>query len=156
MKNKKFIKRKDAVAGVIEALLLVALVSIVISTIQLVYIPQTMEQREAEHMDDVENQFSYLKSVIDLQSLVKENVPISSPITLGSRELPYFVTAKAFGQLDIIYGGSTDSKIMTDSSADIPLTSIKYEAFNSYFVDQTYILEGEIISLQVFFYFRGR
>ena len=145
LKNKKFIKRKDAVAGVIEALLLVALVSIVISTIQLVYIPQTMEQRESDHMDDVANQFSYLKSVIDLQSLVKENVPISSPITLGSRELPYFVTAKAFGQLDIIYGGSTDSKIMTDSSADIPLTSIKYEAFNSYFVDQTYILEGGCI-----------
>ena len=144
MKNKRFIKRKDAVAGVIEALLLVALASIVISTIQLVYIPQTMEQRESEHMDDVENQFSYLKSVIDLQSIVKENVPISSPITLGSRELPYFVTAKAFGQLEIIDEDSTDSRITMNfpTIPSIPLTSIKYEAFNSYFVDQTYVLEG--------------
>jgi competence protein ComGC len=79
MKNKKLIKRKDAVAGVIEALLLVALAAIIISTIQLVYIPQMMEQRESDHMDDVENQFSYLKSVIDLQSMVKEDVPISWP-----------------------------------------------------------------------------
>ena len=147
MKNKKLIKRKDAVAGVIEALLLVALVAIIISTIQLVYIPQMMEQRESDHMDDTENQFSYLKSVIDLQSMVKEDVPISSPIILGSRELPYFVTARAFGQLDIIDIDRTDSKIATDPwmgfpYANIPLTSIKYKAHNSYFVDQTYVLEG--------------
>jgi hypothetical protein len=147
MKNKKLTKRKDAVAGVIEALLLVALVAIIISTIQLVYIPQMMEQRESDHMDDAENQFSYLKSVIDLQSIVKEDVPISSPITLGSRELPYFVTARAFGQLDIIDIDRTDSKIVTDPwmgfpYANIPLTSIKYKAHNSYFVDQTYVLEG--------------
>ena len=148
MKNKKFVKRKDAVAGVIEALLLVALASIIISTIQLVYIPQTMEQRESDHMDDVENQFSYLKSVIDLQSMVKEDVPISSPITLGSRELPYFVTAKAFGQLDIIDEDCAYSKININPpllglpSGNITLTSIKYEAYNSYFVDQTYVLEG--------------
>ncbi len=141
MKNKKLIKRKDAVAGVIEALLLVALVAIIISTIQLVYIPQMMEQRESDHMDDVENQFSYLKSVIDLQSMVKEDVPISSPITLGSRELPYFVTARAFGQLDIIDKDRTDAYILTDS-LNVSLTSIKYKAHNSYFIDQTYALEG--------------
>jgi len=141
MKNKKLIKRKDAVAGVIEALLLVALVAIIISTIQLVYIPQIMEQRESDHMDDAENQFSYLKSVIDLQSMVKEDVPISSPITLGSRELPYFVTARAFGQLDIIDKDRTDNYILTDF-LNVSLTSIKYEAHNSYFIDQTYALEG--------------
>ena len=141
MKNKKLIKRKDAVAGVIEALLLVALVAIIISTIQLVYIPQMMEQRESDHMDDAENQFSYLKSVIDLQSMVKEDVPISAPITLGSRELPYFVTARAFGQLDIIDEDRTDDYILTDS-LNVPLTSIKYKAHNSYFTDQTYALEG--------------
>ena len=92
-------------------------------------------------MDDVENQFSYLKSVMDLQSMVKEDVPISSPITLGSRELPYFVTARAFGQLDIIDKDRTDNYILTDS-LNVPLTSIKYKAHNSYFTDQTYALEG--------------
>jgi hypothetical protein len=137
-----FIKNRDAVAGVIEALLLVALVSIVLSTIQLVYIPQTMEQREADHMDEVENQFSFLKSVIDLQSMVGENVPISSPITLGSDELPYFVTARAFGQLDVIDESRTDSKITSNFLIGIPLTSICYEAFNSYYIDQFYVLEG--------------
>ena len=137
-----------AVAGVIEALLLVALAAIVLSTIQLVYIPEIMEQREVDHMDQVDNQFSYLKSVVDLQTSLTENVPISSPITLGSREMPYFVTARAFGQLDIIDG--TSSWIKTDfvSDGEIPLTSIRLDVMNSYFVDQLYALEGGAVFVQ--------
>ena len=145
MKNKNFIKNSNAVAGVIEALLLVALVAMVLSIIQLVYVPQVMEQREADHMDDVANQFSFLKAVIDLQSMTKKDVPISSPITLGSRELPYFVTARAFGELSIIDIYNDDYEIDVDNETEtkvFPLTLIKYQAYNSYFVDQTYVLEG--------------
>ena len=54
-KNKVF-KDNKAVAGVIEALLIVALVSIIISTIQLIYIPEIMKQKEYDHMEEVENQ----------------------------------------------------------------------------------------------------
>jgi len=140
MKNKNFIKENRAVAGVIEALLLVALVAVVLSTIQLVYIPQVMEQREAEHMDDVSNQFSYLKSMIDIQTSTRSDATMFSMITLGSRELPYFVTARAFGGLNIIE--DEDSNITWSGSFSIPLTSIKYDAYNSYYVDQTYVLEG--------------
>lgn len=132
----------QAVAGVIEALLLVALAAIVLSTIQLVYIPDIMEQREADHMDQVDNQFSYLKSVIDLQTALAKDVSISSPITLGSKELPYFVTARAFGQLDIIDGSSSWIKTDFISDGEIPLTSIRLDALNSYFIDQLYALEG--------------
>lgn len=146
MKNRNLSKERKAVAGVIEALLLVALVSIVISTIQLTYIPEIMEQREAEHMDDVENQFSFLKAVMDLQSMEKKDTPITSPVTLGSRELPYFVTARAFGELNIIGKDNNDYHITIDYGGKIfNLTSIKYEAYNSYFVDQIYALEGGCI-----------
>lgn len=140
MKLRILRKERQGVAGVIEALLLVALVAVIISTIQLVYIPEIMEQREADHMDDVENQFSDLKSIVDLQSVLQKDVPISSPITLGSRELPYFVTAKAFGELNII--DNTNSKIETDFVSGISLTSVKYQSMNSYYIDQTYVLEG--------------
>ncbi|RLF41214.1 MAG: hypothetical protein DRN12_03660 [Thermoplasmata archaeon] len=128
------------VAGVIEALLLVALVAVIISTIQLVYIPDIMEQKEADHMDDVENQFSDLKATIDLQIILQRDVPISSTITLGSKELPYFVTARTIGEIEII--GNTSSRIETDFISNIPLTSIKYQAINAYYIDQAYILEG--------------
>ncbi len=135
-----------AVAGVIEALLLVALVAVIISTVQLVYVPDIMQQREAEHMDEVENQFSYLKSVVDLQSMVEEDVPISSPLTLGSRELPYLVSVRAFGQVTII--DFTDNHIDLSFASDIPLTRIQYEGQNSYYLDQDFILEGGAVILR--------
>lgn len=141
MKLKKFVVKNNAVAGVIEALLLVALVAIVISTIQLIYVPQIMEQREAEHMDLVSNQFSTLKSMMDLQAITQSDAPITSMITLGSRELPYFITARAFGEISVQDPGEWDINI--DGGAFIyDLTSITYEAYNSYFVDQIYVLEG--------------
>jgi hypothetical protein len=144
-------KNQYAVAGVIEALLLVAMFSIILSTVQLIYIPDIMEQREVEHMDEVENQLSYLKSVIDLQSSMSGDVPISSPLTLGSRELPYFVTARAFGQLDIIDSDKsyiTFSPALNSGKYNISLTSIKYQAINSYYLDQYYIFEGSGLILK--------
>jgi hypothetical protein len=159
MKNKKFGTHTQAVAGVIEALLMVALVSVVISMIQLIYIPQVMEQKEAEHMDLISNQISTLKSMIDLQGITQSSAPISSMITLGSRDLPYFITAKAFGTLRT--DEDTSNKITMNPPPNpalpfkfslngntTPLTSIRYEADNSYFVDQTYILEGGALIVQ--------
>ena len=156
MQNKKFLRSDYAVAGVIEALLLVALVAIVISTIQLVYIPDIMEERESGHMDEILNQFSQLKSVIDIQSslgILKSDesltyTPMSSPITLGSSEIPYFITERAYGVLNVIGKEDTDGcriniqPAPTDFPSGVPLTSIKYDAENFYFVDQSYILEG--------------
>ena len=149
MGKKSLIKNNKAVAGVIEALLIVALVSIIISTIQLIYVPEIMKQREADHMEEIENQFSFLKAVIDIQSMEKKDVPITSTITLGSKELPYFVTARGFGELFIIGQDDSNFKINIDYGAKIiPLTSIKYEALNSYYVDQIYAIEGGCIILQ--------
>jgi len=146
MKNRKFGTHNQAVAGVIEALLMVALVSVVISMVQLIYIPQIMEQKEAEHMDLVSNQFSTLKSMIDLQGITRSSAPISSMITLGSRDLPYFITAKAFGEVSVKENPTYKITVLPPPgslpSGTVPLTSIQYAADNSYFVDQTYILEG--------------
>jgi hypothetical protein len=148
MKHKKVERHSEAVAGVIEALLMVALVSVVISLVQLIYIPQIMEQREAEHMDQVSNQMSTLKSMIDLQGMTRSSTPISSMITLGSRELPYFITAKAFGSLSVQENIAYKITIFPEGTLPngVPLTSIIYNAYNSYFPKpycrQTYILEG--------------
>lgn len=141
---KKFSMKECAVAGVIEALLLVALASIIISTIQLVYIPQIMEEREAEHMDEVSNQFSSLKSMIELQAITNSSAPISTMITLGSKELPYFISARGYGEISVPDAESEKIKVISFDSGiyNYDLTSIKYEAYNSYFVDQIYTLEG--------------
>ena len=50
MKIQKLKRENTAVAGVIEALLLVALVAAILSYIQFAYIPVIMEEKEADHM----------------------------------------------------------------------------------------------------------
>ena len=153
MNHRIFSNNQCAVAGVIEALLLVALVAIILSFIQLYYVPEIMKDREADHMDQVSNQFSYLKSVIEIQStmgIINEEsanpkytayTSSSSPITLGSRELPYFISQRSSGQISVIDQDSTGPYRINiqpaplDFPSGIPLTSIKYEAFNYYYLD---------------------
>ena len=149
MKKTDIIQNNNAVAGVIEALLIIALVSIILATIQLYYIPDIMEDKEKDHMAEVEKQFSYLKSTIDIQSMTKEKILISSPITLGSKELPYFVTMGAIGNIRIFDENDIGENIINIQPAPaefpigIPLTSIKYDAQNNYLsYDNEYIFEG--------------
>jgi len=152
-------------AGVIEALLLVALVALILSTIQLVYVPDIMEKKEAEHMEEVSNQISSLKSVVEIQSMMGVTdsdkpiaySPISSPITLGSDKLPYFVTGWSLGKVDIFDVDRADTEkivvfpppndIPDEYVSGIPLTYIKYISENTEFVDQTYLLQGGAIIL---------
>lgn len=161
MKKITINRNNYAIAGVIEALLIIALVVMILSTIQLYYVPQIMEEKESDHMDEVLNQFSNLKSVIEVQSMlgVAEGdqpiaySPMSSPITMGSEQLPYFVTTGALGQINIFDKDHVESKIdvlpkCPDFLNGIPLTSIRFIGDNAYFVDQTYILEGGAIILK--------
>ena len=167
MKKYSFTSNNYALAGVIEALLLIGLVAVILSTIQLYYVPEIMEQKESEHMDEVLKQFSLLKSTVDIQSLVGSGesdnpivyAPMSTTITLGSSKLPYLVSLGASGQIEVIDEDKTDSEIEMDSGDllypfenGIPLTSIKYTANNYYFPEsspgQEYILEGGGIILK--------
>jgi len=168
MKYRKFIKDNFAVAGVLEAILLIALVAIILSMIQLYYIPVIMEQKEADHMDQVSNQLSQLKSVIEIQSMMGTMetgksityTPMSSPITLGSKELPYFVSARSYGQIDVIDQNDAGDHMINIQPMSIPefvngisLTSIIYRANNFYYPEkidhwQEYILEGGGIILK--------
>jgi hypothetical protein len=169
MKVKGFIKQNNAVAGVIEALLLVGLVAIILSLLQLYYVPKIMEEREAEHISQVANQFTHLKSVIEIQStmgVINEENPnpsntaytsISSPITLGNDPLPYFITIGATGTLNLIdKDDAEDYKIYiqptpVDFPDGIPLSAIKFKAINAYYLDGNdveYILEGGGIILK--------
>jgi hypothetical protein len=142
--------------------LLIALVAIILGFIQLYYVPEIMKQKEADHMDVVENQFSHLKSVVEIQGLTGDAgdtqiafTPISSPLTLGTNRLPYFVSTGSTGSVQVYDRNRTDSKIIivdphndfsTPPSPEelpfIPLTSVKYEAYNYYYTPQTYIMEG--------------
>jgi hypothetical protein len=139
----KSIKKKDeAVAGIVVAVMIVGLVLAVISIIQTVYIPKWMESREAEHMGVVADQFSNLKFTIDTQIALKEDVPVSSSITLGSRELGFFMSNKAFGRLALISNGWAHRIVRTagDTYED-NYGILRYASQNAYFLNQIYNYE---------------
>lgn len=97
--------------GVIVAILVVSLLVAVLVIIQTVYVPQWMKEREAEHMDNVANQFADLKYSLDLQAAQRSSSPLINSITLGSKELPYFVSSRAFGSLYIVDPSSSNFSI---------------------------------------------
>jgi len=145
-KNSRKIKSSnEAVAGIITAILIVGLIVIVISLIQTIYVPKWMGKIEAEHMGDVANQFSQLKSAIDIQSATGQKTPISTFITLGNKEMPFFSASRAFGSLMILSDECTVT-ISNGSSFSYSLGIIKYSSRNAYFLDQSYIYEaGSVI-----------
>jgi hypothetical protein len=139
----KSIRKKDeAVAGIVVAVMIVGLVLAVISIIQTIYIPKWMESREAEHLGVVADQFSQLKFTIDTQITLKENVPVSSSITLGSKELGFFMSNKAFGRLALILDGWAYRIVRTvgDTFED-NFGILRYTSENAYFLNQAYIYE---------------
>ena len=153
----------DAVAGIVVAILLVGLFVTIFSIIQTVYVPQWMEEKESEHMGEVTSQFAYLKFATDVQlySPTNSNLSISIPITLGSDKIPYLLSERSYGDLDILSGSSVVTIKNSTNSYIYSLGTIKYSSRNSYFVDQTFSYEtgavivsqhqGNFLSLSPFF-----
>jgi hypothetical protein len=135
-------KKDEAVAGIVVAVMIVGLVLAVISIIQTIYVPKWMESREAEHMGVVSDQFSQLKSAVDTQIALKGNTPISSSITLGSRELGFFISNKAFGRLALISNGWAYriTRTVGDTYED-NYGVLRYTSENAYYLNQAYNYE---------------
>ncbi|UCF13307.1 MAG: hypothetical protein JSW06_03370 [Thermoplasmatales archaeon] len=141
--------KDDAVVGVVIAVLLVGLILSIIVLIQTVFVPSWMEQIEAEHMDDVANQFALLKFAIDTQSVTEKNIPITTSITLGNKELPFFTSSRSFGFLRIL--DEEYSLNITNGTFTIEYFPeiIKYSSSNTYFLNIDYIYEaGAVITSQ--------
>lgn len=146
----KFKKSDEGVVGIVVAILLIGLMVSAVSLIQLVYVPEWMEQKESEHMDEVLAQFAQLKFVMDTQSATDQiGTPIATPITLGSKEMPYLMSVRAFGRLDIEQDSCTITIENVNNTYSYVLGGIKYSSANAYFLDQSYIYEtGAFITSQ--------
>jgi hypothetical protein len=142
------------VVGIVVAVLLIGLLVSVVSLIQYSYVPKWMEEKEAEHMDTVLNQFSQLKFAIDSQSASNQlNTPIATSITLGSKELPYLMSMRSYGRLEIISNAWTITINYNNTNKTIiHLGIIKYTSANAYYIPeekQAYVYEaGSIITSQ--------
>ena len=141
---KKIINSNDAVTGIVVAILLLGLFMTMLAFVQTVYVPQWMEQKEAEHMEQVSTQFNQLKYVVDTLIInEKQNLPISCPITLGSKEMPFLTSNRAYG--DLIF--NEDACVVTlinNENVELSYTlgSFEYKSDNSYFINQDYTFEN--------------
>jgi hypothetical protein len=111
-----------------------------------------MEQQEAEHMKEVQDQFAQLKYMIDTHSIMKQmKTPTSTSITLGSERLPFLVSNRAYGTLEILENETSIIIVNSDNNTNITtsyaLGIIKYSSANAYFLDQSYIYETGAVVL---------
>ena len=144
-KSRTFKNSNEGAAGIVVAILLLGLFISMIAFVQSTYVPQWMEQKEAEHMEQVATQFGQLKFVVDTLS-ISENTytPVSSPITLGSKEMPFLSSQRSYGKLNLI---QSDFKIEIGcggSARDhaFQLGSLEYSSNNAYYIDQKHIFEN--------------
>lgn len=141
--TKKKIKRNnEAVASVIIALLLFGLIITSLVTIQTVYVPRIIEQDEGLHMHEVADSFAELKHVIDIQTVTRNKIPISTPITLGVEVHSFLTSSRSFGSLWILPDNLTIMLSNDTNQQSYKIGSIRFASRNNYFVDQSYILEA--------------
>jgi len=134
---------EPALVGIVTAILLIGLIVIVISIVQIVYVPIIMEQREAEHMDRVAEQFGFLTSIINNQAAdERKGIPIASFITLGSKELPLLVSSKAYGTLEVLENSFTIAIQNESETKTFLIGEIVYSSANAYYLDQSYVYEA--------------
>jgi len=146
---KKIIYSDEGVVGVIVALLLIGLILVVIGIVQSVYMPQWLEQKEADHMHVVSYQFTQLKHSLDILSVVEQKNVISTYITLGIADIPIFGSGRTYDSLEIISDKCGVEILNESDSYSFSLDIIKYTSGNSYFVDRSYIYEvGALILSQ--------
>ena len=149
IKIRKLNDSDEGVAGIIIAVLLIGLMVSGIAFIQTVYVPQWMEQKEAEHMDNLGTQLAQLKYSIDTLTVVAQpNSQISTPITLGSDKLPFLKSVRSYGSINVLpnaYKIRIDDK--NGESLFYILGSLKYSSENAYHIDQMYFLENGALIL---------
>jgi hypothetical protein len=143
MKLKKVWKNNDAFVGIVTAILLIGLIVVIMTIINVSYVPEWIKQQENAHMELVNNQFSQMKYALNLQSLVNDSSVMSSPVTLARTEIPIFDLKRVSGSLQID-ADSCSLIINSNTSSSITLTSDGIKGFipNTYYVQQEYIIEG--------------
>jgi hypothetical protein len=146
----KILKKKttddDAVVGIVVTVLLIGLVIAVMVMLNTMYVPQWLESSEAAHMGEVSKQFTQIKYALDIQSNVNDSTAITTSVTLGNKEIPFFNKGRTFDTLEVINDAIT---IDFTPGGSYSSDSLIFSSGNSYFVDQSYIYEaGAVIISQ--------
>jgi len=139
-------ENNEGVAGIVVAVMLIGLLFTFLSLVQVNWVPDWSEEREAEHIDSVANQFTQMRFAVDILSTVDQSGnKITAPITLGTQEipLPFLRSDQSFGYIKI----SPDNYMLkiTDKNPtlhEFPLGAFQYSSVNSNYLNVEFIYEG--------------
>jgi hypothetical protein len=146
---RKIVRPNEAVVGIIVTILLIGLFIIITGIIQTVYVPQWMEQKEAEHMHIASYQFTQLKQIMDILAVTEQENAISAYITLGTADIPIFGVGRTYDDLNIFTDNCSVQISNNTTSSSFSLGTLAFSSKNSYFVDQSYIYQaGALIMSQ--------
>ena len=143
----KIIKPDDGLVGIVVTVLVIGLIIVVTAIVQSVYVPQWLEQKEAEHMHMISYQFAQLKQSLDILSAIEQENAISIYVTLGTTEIPIFGTGRTYDDLNLLIDECIVEVSNATNSYSFPLGTAIFSSKNSYFVDQSYVYEGGILAL---------
>jgi hypothetical protein len=142
----KLKKNNEGAASIVAAVLIIGIFISFLSFIQINQIPDWTEEREAEHMEHVANQFTHLKFAADMLSTIdKSGNKFTTDITLGTKEIPmpFLKSSNSYGFLKLL---DDECQInVTDQSSNsysYPLGSVKYSSRNTEYVNMEYIYEA--------------
>jgi hypothetical protein len=144
---RRFIQSDDALVGIIVTILIIGLFLVVSAIIESVYVPQWLEEKEADHMHVVSYQFAQLKHSLDILSVIEQKNAISVYITLGTAEIPIFGSGRTYDYLDILSDECIVEISNDTASYSFPLGIVTFSSKNSYYVDQSYIYEAGALIL---------
>lgn len=124
-------------AGVVGAMLMAVLIVIILALVHREYVPAWVRENEADHMQQLDNQFSQFKAVVDNQILTDNtNLTLYSPFTLGNDGIPFFA-APTSGSLFI--NSFANSMVIASGDQSVHLNAtgnLFFEALNREFADQ--------------------
>ena len=120
----------NAVVGIVVTVLLIGLMLSVMVMINTMYVPQWLENSEAAHMKETSNQFTQLKYALDMQTLVNDSSAMTTPITLGTKDIPFFNRGRTFDTLEIIDNAITIEIISDDPLETYTSDAIKFSSGN--------------------------
>ncbi len=143
----EFYADTGGVAGIVATVMVIGLLITFVGILRTLYVPNWLNQKEAQHMNDVENQFTELKYMLDVASLYDRNLVISNYVTLGSEELPFFNTGRTFDNLGVSSGDFRMNISNATDSFSFSMNDIFFSSQNNYFVNQVLRLEAGALIL---------
>ncbi|UCH88037.1 MAG: hypothetical protein JSV49_07140 [Thermoplasmata archaeon] len=150
--RRRFFKMDSrAVSNIVTSIMMLGIIFTLLGMVLTVYVPIWAKSLEAQHMEEVANAFTDLKSTVDSQiAQGDEGTTMSTRVRLGTEGGPLLGLGQSTGSLQFQPESSMMSIYNSNDTFEKYGTGrgrLAFESHNIYYVDQRYIYENGAIIL---------